>query len=263
VDGYYPLGALVLDSAGNLYGTTEFGDLPECKDYRGCGTVFRIDTSGTETVLLGFDGMSGKLPTSGLILSVSGNFYGTTAAGGDGGHGTVFKLDMTGKETVLYKFAAGLDGRSPQASVIPDAAGNLYGTTFGGGGRTCHAGCGTIFKLDKNGSERVLYRFTGGTDGAEPYAGLLRDSAGNLYGTAIFGGDLPCKFGFGCGTVFKLDTTGTFTALHTFTGGADGSVPFSSLIKDAAGNLYGTAEFGGDLSCQAAVGCGTVFKITP
>jgi uncharacterized repeat protein (TIGR03803 family) len=124
---------------------------------------------------------------------------------------------------------------------------------------TCTLGNGTAFKLDTTGKETVLHSFTGGADGGQPFAGLVRDAAGNLYGTTAGGG------AFRNGTVFKLDTTGKETVLHSFTGGAGGSTPYRGLVRDAAGNLYGTTAFGGDSSCfdPYGNGCGTVFKLAP
>jgi uncharacterized repeat protein (TIGR03803 family) len=164
----------------------------------------------------------------------------------------VFKLDSSGNETVLYAFSGGADGGVPQADVIRDAAGNLYGTTGFGGNTSSSclfgsAGCGVVFKLDPSGNETVLYAFSG-MDGASPTAGLIQDAAGNLYGTTPFGGNTSsttCIDAGGCGVVFKLDPSGKETVLYTFTGGADGFNPTAGLVRDAAGNLYGTAPGGG------------------
>ena len=145
------------------------------------------------------------------MLDAQGNLYGTTAGGGTYDQGMVFKLDTTGKETALYSFTgtAG-DGASPQAGLVRDAQGNLYGTTVSGGDASCDApyGCGTVFRIDASGNETVLYRFTGtGGDGEFPYAGLVQDGQGNLYGTTFNGGSASCSNGYGgvgCGIVFKL-----------------------------------------------------------
>jgi uncharacterized repeat protein (TIGR03803 family) len=150
-----------------------------------------------------------------------------------------------GKLTVLHTFAGGKDGAIPYAGVVRDRAGNLYGTTNQGGG----SGLGTVFKLDKNGKETVLHRFSGLPDGALPGAGLILDAAGNLYGTTAAGGS-------GAGTVFKLDSKGNETVLYHFPRGVDGSIPQAGLIRDAAGNLYGTTTNGG-------AGHGVVFKLAP
>jgi uncharacterized repeat protein (TIGR03803 family) len=172
----------------------------------------------------------------------------------------VFKLDTTGTETVLYSFTGGNDGQDPEAGLIMDATGNLYGTTAYGGGTGCGGfGCGVVFKLDTTGAETVLYSFSGGNDGQDSEAGLIMDATGNLYGTTNSGG------AFNFGVVFKLDTTGTETVLYSFTGGADGATPEGSLISDSSGALYGTTQNGGDSNCksQYGFGCGVVFKLIP
>lgn len=242
-DGANPYAALARDSAGNLYGTTYFGGA------YGNGVVFKLDATGTESVLHSFAGgpADGQYPWAGVILDAAGNLYGATKLGGKTGNGIVFKLDSTGKETVLHNFAGGpADGSTPYAGLFRDAAGNLFGTTYSGG----RSGNGIVFKLDTTGKETVLHSFTGGTDGGNPGAGLIQDTAGNLYGTTAVGG------ASGKGVMFKLDTTGTFTVLHTFAGyPTDGAGPFDGLILDMAGNLYGTTETGG------ASNVGTVFKL--
>jgi uncharacterized repeat protein (TIGR03803 family) len=171
-------------------------------------------------------------------------------------------LEMNGKETVLYTFTGGTDGGGPQADLIRDKEGNLYGTTAYGGDPSCSPyGCGTVFKVDTSGHETVLYSFTATNgDGANPKAGLIRDAAGNLYGTTTDGGTAGCTGnGFtGCGTVFKLDINNKESILYSFTGtGGDGGNPHAGLILDAAGNLYGTTSYGG------FPGAGTVFMLDP
>jgi uncharacterized repeat protein (TIGR03803 family) len=158
--------------------------------------------------------------------------------------------------TTLYNFSGGTDGASPIAGVIQDSLGNLYGTTYQGGG----SDDGVVFRLDTAGNESALYSFSGGTDGSEPFGPVLRDSEGSLYGSTAYGGDLQkCLVsGPGCGVVFKIDTAGNETVLHTFTGGkTDGCVPVGALQMDASGNLYGTAS-----GCGAHAK-GAVFKLTP
>jgi len=202
----------------------------------------------TYTVLHKFKGAptDGRYPEYGhLIGDSAGNLYGTTYSGGASGYGAVFKLDPAGTETILYSFTGEADGGFPNA-VIRDSAGNLYGTAGSGGAWNS----GAVFKLDPAGTETVLYSFTGRADGAKPLAGLIRDSAGNLYGTASAGGVSEYT-----GVVFKLDTAGTETVLHTFTGGADGGDPEAGLIRDSAGDLYGTTS-GGGVSHE-----GVVFKL--
>jgi uncharacterized repeat protein (TIGR03803 family) len=226
--------------------------------------VLRTAQAPTYTVLHTFTGPDGAVPTAGLIPDAAGNLYGTTIGGGESGNGVVFKLDPTGKETVLYSFTGGADGNAPYAGVIRDSAGNLYGTTVFGG-----SGAGVVFKLDPTGKETVLYSFTGGADGNAPYAGVIRDSAGNLYGTTVFGGPYPANCPHptppqpGCGVVFKLDPTGKETVLHGFTGGLDGANPVAGLIRDSAGNLYGTTFDGGLPITGKVYRVGVVFKLDP
>jgi uncharacterized repeat protein (TIGR03803 family) len=267
-DGGVANSTLVRDQAGNLYGTTEEGgdiNFSNCNPPQGCGTIFKIDTHGKETVLYNFkNNPDAAYPSAGLFRDEKGNLYGTTFVGGTSNNGAIFKLDTSGRETVLYSFTGGRDGGDPMASLILDSNGNLYGTTYTGGDLSCRVGqmngCGVVFKLSKAGKLTVLHRFHG-TDGADPLAGLVRDMAGNLYGTTTAGGSSTCNGG--CGTVFKVDATGKETVLHTFTLGADGATPMrGSLIRDQAGNLYGTTQWGGDLSCGGGgAGCGTVFKL--
>lgn len=247
-DGANPVAGLIFDPAGNLYGTTSFGGDLSCGEPGfGCGTVFKLDTTGILTVLHTFSsGTDGDSPYAGLIRDPAGNLYGTTYLGGGRNAGTAFKLDINGNETVLHTFSiGGGGGYYPQAGLLRDAAGNLYGTTNIGGASFW----GTVFKLDKAGKFSVLYSFTGGVDGGAPYAGLIGDAAGNLYGTTYIGG------ASGQGTVFKLDKNGNETVLHSFAGGADGSSPYAGLIRDAAGNLYGTTVYGGTSNR------GTIFKL--
>jgi uncharacterized repeat protein (TIGR03803 family) len=241
-DGIDPSGGLVRDKEGNLYGTTSHGGT-------GGGTVFHLDTTNTVTVLHTFTGPDGAFPLADLVRDKEGNLYGTTSGGGASNFGAVFKLDRTGTETVLHSFT-GPDGAYPAAGLVRDEGGNLYGTTPNGGA----SDQGTVFKLDTTGTETVLHSFTG-PDGANPnFAGLVRDKEGNLYGTTLYGGDLLNCLGLGCGVVFKVDTTGTETVLHSFIG-PDGRGPAAGLVLDKEGNLYGTT-FAGGTSNQ-----GTVFKL--
>ena len=247
-DGNHPIGGLILDAAGNLYGTTSQGGA----SYR--GTVFRLTPAGKETVLYSFDAGYGEYPNTTLVRDAKGALYGTTFYGGAYNKGAVFKLDTKGNETVLYSFRGGADGYWPNA-VIRDAQDNLYGTTDAGGKSACGYGCGTVFKLDKAGRRTTLYRFTGGTDGMYPSAGLVRDSAGNLYSVTGQGGDLGCNRGIGCGTVFKLDTAGRKSVLYIFTGASgDGDYPVG-VVRDKNGTFYGATSWGGNYSC------GTVFRL--
>jgi uncharacterized repeat protein (TIGR03803 family) len=257
---------LVVDETGNVYGTTVQGGNSGCPGGKGCGVVFKVDRAGKETVLYTFSGgADGALPFGTLVRDAVGNLYGTTEEGGANNYGTVFKLDTTGAETVLYSFGGGPngpDGAYPIAGLVRDAAGNLYGTTGAGGA----GGIGTVFNVDKTGEESVLYAFRAGSGGIPLYGSLVRDAAGSLYGTTLYGGSgewcVPLE---GCGVVFKVDKTGKEMVLHEFTGHADGAYPYGGLIRDAAGNLYGTNTAGGDSGkCRTVKGgCGVMFKITP
>jgi uncharacterized repeat protein (TIGR03803 family) len=162
--------------------------------------------------------------------------------------------------TILYAFKGHDRGAGPSTGVIRDSQGNLYGTTWEGGGKGCEGyGCGTVFKVAPNGTGTQLYAFKGGSDGFWP-EGVVRDKAGNLYGTTQVGGGQGCA-GEGCGTVFELTPDGTETVLHAFKGGSDGAYPWATVYRDDAGNLYGTTAQGGE-GCNNR-GCGTVFKIAP
>jgi uncharacterized repeat protein (TIGR03803 family) len=244
-DGGDPGAGVIRDSAGNLFGTTSAGGDLACGFSAGCGVVFKVGPTGTETVLHRFTGgADGGYPYAGVIRDSAGNLYGTTSQGGPNGQGVVFKLDTAGHETALYSFTGGADGGYPNAGVIRDSSGNLYGTTNLGG-----TDWGVVYKLDAAGQETVLYSFRGGADGGEPNAGVVRDSGGNLYGTTLLGGNTvacppsPILAG-GCGVVYKLDSTGHETVLYAFTGGADGGNPTAGVIRDSAGNLYGTTPDG-------------------
>lgn len=246
-DGAQPMAGLVMDAAGNLYGTTPFGGGP-----KGNGTVFKVDPADNYTNLVVYNtflGPSGGVPEGGLLLDSAGNLYGTTYSGGNFNFGVVFKTNTSGSSyTALYNFAGpGADGANPRATLVLDAAGNLYGTTLNGG----TDGKGIVFKLDPTGKETVLHSFTGRNgDGASPEGALAIDQAGNLYGTTLNGGTN------GKGVVFKLDSAGNETVLHSFIGNGDGANPDGGLIRDNAGNLYGTTLYGG------TTGNGTVFKVS-
>ncbi len=216
-----------------------------------------------------------------MTMDDAGNLFGTTAWGGGSsqcqyGCGFVFELSPTGsggwKETLLHRFAGGSDGAYPEATLFRDGDGNLYGTTVAGGGSAaCQkivygaAGCGTVFKLSLTSgvwTEEVLHSFTGAGDGSHPTGGVIMDAKGNLYGTAVYAESATgC-----CGVVFELSEAGgiwTESVLHTFSG-TDGSGPFGSLLADAAGNLYGTTAWGGNLSaCPQSPGCGVAFRLAP
>jgi uncharacterized repeat protein (TIGR03803 family) len=259
-DGAYPSApsaGVIPNAAGNLYGTTANGGASNL------GTVYKLDTTGHETVLHSFSGTDGANPPAGVILDAAGNLYGTTVNGGSSSLGTVYKLDNMGHTTVLHSFAGGADGANPHGDVILDAAGNLYGTTAIGGTYSK----GTVYKLDTTGHEIVLHSFAGAFigDGANPYSGVISDAAGNLYGTTVNGGTILNGTLYSLGTVYKLDTTGHLTLLHTFTSVfLDGSNPYGGVVRDVAGNLYGTTS-GSAYNCSSRFPnrffCGTVFKL--
>lgn len=256
-DGSGPGANVIRDAAGNLYGTTVFGGTNN-------GTVFKIDAQGNESILHTFTGIpDGSQPWADLVRDEQGNLYGTTSGGGAFNYGVVFKIDNTQKESVLYSFSGPPDGATPLSGLTLDSKGDLYGTTFFGGTGKCpraqYGGCGTVFKLSRDGTESVLYSFAGGTDGALPVGVLLRDSQGNLYGTTENGGAADCPDSSlpGCGTIFMLSATGTETILHSFSGAPnDGEAPVGGVTVGVGGNLYGTTFVGG--TCNY----GTVFELT-
>jgi uncharacterized repeat protein (TIGR03803 family) len=274
-DGGSPAGNLVFDTSGNLYGTTEYGGDSECYGGLGCGTVFELSPTSSgwkESVLHAFaDKADGALPLGGVILDAAGNLYGTTYLGGNikdchgpiNGCGVVFQLTPTSTgwtEHVLHSFT-GANGWAPAAGLTLDSTGNLYGTTFTGGG---------VFKLTPTASGPWRYsmlKLLQGRGGSNSEAALTFDSSGNLYGTTDYGGDLTDCNSFGCGVVFELSptTSGPWkeTLLHAFTGGADGNDAISDVILDETGNLYGVTAGGGNLSDCNSYGCGVVYKIRP
>ncbi len=277
-DGLYVSAGVILDDAGNIYGTTNQGGSATCSGADGCGTVFELmPTTGggwKEKILHNFTGgaTDGWFPYAGLIFDVAGNLYGTTGGGGTYNYGTVFELAHTAggswTERVLHNFDKnGSDGIDPLASLIIDAAGNLYGTTLEGGSSvSCpdgDYGCGTVFELAVTSGggyrERILHSFVNnGQDGYYPYASLLFDASGNLYGTASTGGGVNDST-YGGGTVFQLEPAAggrwTERTLHSFGSGTDGQYPQSGLTLGSSGTLYGSTPFGG------SGGNGIVFEI--
>jgi uncharacterized repeat protein (TIGR03803 family) len=271
-DGADPIGNLIFDSSGNLYGATETGGGTDCSS--GCGTVFELSPNGsggwTETILYSFQGGSdGAGPSAGLIFDQAGNLYGTTQGGGVNYLGTVFELSPSGNggwtETILYSFQGSPDGAGPQGLIF-DGSGNLYGTTGAGGEGTCSINaislpvqCGTVFELAPKGNgewtETVIYSFPSNSEGFSPNPGLIFDNSGKLYGTTSEGGT------DGYGIAYELSPNGTKTTLYSFQGGSDGANPEAGLIFDGNGNLYGTAFYGGT-GCGAPF-CGTVFELSP
>jgi uncharacterized repeat protein (TIGR03803 family) len=266
-DGASPYAGLAMDRGGNLYGTTS------ARGPADDGTVFKLAPKGSDwilTPLYGFlGGTDGAFPIAPVSIGPDGNLYGITYYGGNSGCGvlrscgTVFKLTPPATackavlcpwiENVLYRFTGGNDGGNPTGDLMFDSAGNIYGTTWDGGTNNQ----GTVFKLARSGSnwtESVLYSFNEPTDGRSPQSGVIADAAGNLLGTAMWGG--PDSYG----TVFELTHSGsawTETVLRNLQLGNDGAIPVGGLIFDPAGNLYGTTSWAGPNSG------GTVFELSP
>lgn len=285
-DGCIPLDNLVLDAAGNLYGSTASN---EGNGYAcgGQGTIFELSPnsggSWTENILYDFNNTNWYSP-SGVIFDEAGNLYGTAGNYGNNRHSAI-AFELTPEhgvwtENTLYTFTGGADGGTPSGNLVLDPAGNLYGTTvYGGNTSACNSqGCGTVFELSpgSNGwTEEVIYSFTGQNDGAYPEGGLLRVSADTIYITAYSGANAGCFVSYyvsalGCGAVLKLTSSsgGHWTAglPYDFPSPQDGSSSYANLVSDAAGNLYGTTEYGGTGQCGAypsPQGCGTVFELSP
>jgi uncharacterized repeat protein (TIGR03803 family) len=269
----WPKGRIVFDDAGNIYGVLSVGG-NGCPG--GCGAVYELSpASGGNwnlTILHYFTAgpSDGAFPETGLIMDQAGNLYGTTDDGGTGtgtgcnyGCGTVFKMTRTGNgpwtESILYNFQGTNDGKAPENELVFDAAGNLYGTTYDGGGLgTCSdGGCGTVFELTPSGgtwTENVLWKFSGITDGANPSSGVLLTPSGQLFGETFSGSNAGQN-----GTVFSLTPSSgnwSLASLSNFVN-TDGEYPTAGLVADAAGNLYGTTAGGGSL------GLGAVFQLSP
>ncbi len=238
--GLYPQARLI-NVNGTLYGTTSEGGAYSH------GTFYSITTTGTEKLLYSFGKRPDAADPSAGLINVNGTLYATAAGGGGYRGGTVYSITTTGTEKVLYNFGRPGDGFAPLAPLV-NVKGTLYGTTYFGGSTGCGSHtCGTVFSVSTTGKERVLYRFAGGSDGAEPLAGLI-DVHGTLYGTTTVGGG-------GSGTVFSVTTAGKEQVLHRFDGGSDGAYPEAGLV-DVDGTLYGTTANGG------ASNHGTVFSVT-
>ncbi len=253
-DGGNPLGTLVLDGSGNLYGTAQQGGDAQCNNGHGCGAVFKIDSTGAETVLYAFTGGSdGVSPQAGLTRDGAGNLYGTTY-GEDGDGATAFKVAANGQHTVLYTFSC---CSLPLGGLVLGKSGNLYGTAG-------EIDNGMVFKLNPAGQLTVLHSFNGMPDGLYPDGGLIMDQKGDLIGTTYEGGAGPCLDG--CGTVFKVTQKGNETILYRFLDFPDGALPGAGVILGAGGEFYGTTDVGGLQGCNVwdnPAGCGAVFKVDP
>lgn len=290
-NGISPAAGVVQGPGGKFYGTTENGGL------RNGGTVFSITPAGELTTLFNFSGdANGASPGAALLVGSDGKLYGTTAAGGAQGKGTVFSITPAGALTTLYSFTGDTDGANPGAALVLGANGNFYGTTQGGGmfnygtafsitpagvlttlhlftfddgtspaglalgqdgnfyGITRFGGpnnAGTLFRMTPAGDVTTLKIFDNGPDGGYPFSALVQGGDGNFYGTCAYGGD-----GF-YGTIFRLTLAGQLTTLHTFTGDADGALPYAGLTRGQDGNLYGVTQQAGEN------GYGTLYRVTP
>jgi uncharacterized repeat protein (TIGR03803 family) len=263
-DGDTPEHGLLRDSKGNLYGATYNGGITSSLFPQGAGVIFELDHQGIYHVLYAFTGgVDGANPNGELVEDKYGNLYGTARHGGDPnvhnglGGGVVFEIvPSTKNETVLYTFTDGTtDGAYPESGLVLDDKSNLYGSSGYDG-----IGEGVVFYLDKKRKYHEIYAFTDGADGGAPLGLMIRDSAGNLYGTTIEGGSGIGSQGYG--VVFKIaPSTKTETVLYTFTGGADGANPTAGLAMDSNGNLYGTTNDGG--SDFGSAGLGVVFQLDP
>lgn len=240
-DGMIPEG-LALGPNGNFYGiATQAGS-------NSFGTVFEVTTNGAFNALYSFTGgADGAYPQTGLALGPDGNFYGVAQQGGTNGFGTVFEMTTNGVLTPLYSFTGGNDGANPGGQLALGPDGNFYGTTQNGGTN----GFGGVFDISTNGVLTPLYSFTGGNDGANPQAGLVRAVDGNMYGATQYGGGTNNS-----GTVFKITTNAVFTVLYSFTGGNDGANPIAALVPGPDGNLEGMTINGG------VTGGGAVYEMS-
>jgi uncharacterized repeat protein (TIGR03803 family) len=268
-DGAVPYGGVVLDPAGNVYGTTTYGgDFGGFCGTAGCGVAFKIDTKGHESLLHTFTGPSadGATPTEGVTRDSAGRLYGLTLS-----FLTLYELQPSAtfcaavlcpwNESFLYNSEIGQLGGLPTGIPVLDAKGNFYATSnTGGSGANCNGGCGFVFKVDALGQFTMIYNFQGGTaDGAWPTGPLLLAADGSLYGTTVIGG------GSDYGTVYKIDANGSESLLYSFTNGNDGGNPETGVIADGEGNLYGTTLGGGQHSSYCYDGgiCGVVFELIP
>ena len=265
--GKNPYGGVTMDAQGNLYGTTVAGGSGGMCAGDGCGVVYQLAFSGgvwNETVLYNFgDAPDAGGPGSAVVFDASGNLYGTAPDGGANGVGAVYELAHNNgvwTESIIHDFTGGDDGATGfLGRLLPDAFGNFYGVTELGG----HFGAGTVFKLTPvaggTWNFATIFAFQGQPDAGFPYGGLIADAHGNLYGTTYFGG------ANGSGAVFRLGPAATArggwqdSVLYSFQGGSDGGFPTTTLVFDAAHNLYGTTTAGGDPGCD----CGVAFELSP
>lgn len=262
-EGFHPGAGVIQDSGGTVYGTSNFGGTGGSGNGR--GLVYKVNASGSGyAALYSFlGGADGANPAASLILATDDRLYGTASRGGGtgcsgGGCGTIFGIGTDGSAYgTLYVFGGGEDGATPTSGLHEAGDGNLYGTTSAGGGTGCGGtGCGTVFRIAPDGSGyRVLHAFTGGDDGANSAAGLAEAADGTLYGTTQYGGGNSCG-GDGCGTVFRIATSGAYAVAHRFIAVDDGAHPRAALALAGDGSFFGTASRGGSV-----LDGGTVFQL--
>jgi uncharacterized repeat protein (TIGR03803 family) len=250
--GGAPLGGLTLRPDGHFIGTTSKGG-----STFGNGTIFDLTQTGSVTLLYSFTGgTDGKNSLGPPIFGPDGSYYGTTpGGGGPSGCGTIYKITTNGTKavlTLLHDFDL-TDGCGPQAPLVLGRDGNFYGVTGGGG----TSNLGVVFQCTPAGKVTVLHNFSGGNEGAVPFAPLIQGSNGNFYGTTLE------VFGQVSGNIFEITPTGTYTVLHTLNETTDGAEP-SNIVQATDGNLYGVTGFGGGISSHlCGNGCGTLFQVTP
>ncbi len=263
-NGSAPVGDPLVDSSGNVFGTTETGGTSQC------GVIYELVNNGggsyTNTTLYNFAGgtKDGCDPYGGLLMDSSGNLYGVTALDGAHWAGVIYELansSGTYTESVIYAFKGGTDGAYPYGDLAMDGKGHLYGTTYNGGSGKCTFGCGTVFQLSANKgvwTKKVLHNFkNNGVDGWYPGAGVTLDSKGNIYGTTNFGGRVRDGIVFNLSPPAKKGQGYKETILHPFQGGNDGCYPYSGVVFDSAGNFYGTTSGCGQYNY------GTVYQLKP
>jgi uncharacterized repeat protein (TIGR03803 family) len=289
-DGISPESALIMDSSGNLYGTTNNGGYTgntTCLNVGGCGTIFELDSTGKLTTLYSFQGTSDGYNPYESVMRIGTTIFGTNTYGGTGtcnttvACGTFYELTSTGKLKVLNTFDGTNGSTPPPGRLNLDGKGNAFGTTAYQGVN----GQGTVYKISGSGALSTIYSFGNEPDGNVPMAGLvIADKGQVIYGMTEYGGNCPYGSieGSGCGTVYKL-ASGKETQLYVFSGSTDGANPTEDLIADSSGNLYGTTTSGGDVNCtlttpnlpqhgarnpwslplmeQSPPGCGVVFKV--
>jgi len=269
-DGANPLGLLIQATDGSFYGTTEAGgNSAQCTG--GCGTVFEITGPGMLTTLHSFSGADGANPLGGVIQAIDGAFYGTASAGGANSDGTIFRITAERALTTMHSFD-GTDGSLPSGWLVQAANGDFYGTTPAGGangGAGCALpgviGCGTFFEITPAGTLTTIYNFCAlgypsCSDGAGPDAGPVQATDGNFYGATVSGG-IGTECAGNCGTFFKLTEAGTLYTLHSFDL-SNGWGPSGGVVQDTNGSINGVTYFGGNLTCNAPNGCGTVYRMS-